>query len=140
MVESHSILMQFTLMSYRLDTHVKPLIWVEVVVEPHSRRYGSICFWWVLGIMFVVQFEIILAAVLSTWSKPNPNLKADQLQTTWKSSFQASSCDAYLQFCLCSTYSFPVPIDVSSPSFKSSIGSVTYVPDQDAIVWTIKQV
>ena len=33
-----------------------------------------------------------------------------------------------------------VPIDVSSPSFKSSIGSVTYVPDQDAIVWTIKQV
>ena len=33
----------------------------------------------------------------------------------------------------------PVPNDVDSPSFKSSIGTVTYVPDKDAFVWTIKQ-
>lgn len=26
---------EFDLMTYRLDTHVKPLIWVEAVVEPH---------------------------------------------------------------------------------------------------------
>lgn len=24
-------------MTYRLSTHVKPLIWVEAVVEPHSH-------------------------------------------------------------------------------------------------------
>lgn len=28
---------EFELMSYRLNTKVKPLIWVEAVVEPHSR-------------------------------------------------------------------------------------------------------
>ena len=26
---------EFDLMTYRLNTHVKPLIWVEAVVEPH---------------------------------------------------------------------------------------------------------
>jgi AP-1 complex subunit mu len=33
----------------------------------------------------------------------------------------------------------PVPNDVDSPSFKAAIGTVTYVPDKDAIVWSIKQ-
>lgn len=28
---------EFDLMTYRLTTHVKPLIWVEAVVEPHSH-------------------------------------------------------------------------------------------------------
>jgi len=33
----------------------------------------------------------------------------------------------------------PVPSDADSPSFKASIGTVQYVPDKDAIVWSIKQ-
>ncbi|RYY82849.1 hypothetical protein EON63_12495 [archaeon] len=33
----------------------------------------------------------------------------------------------------------PVPPDVDTPSFKASVGTVTYYPDRDAIVWTIKQ-
>lgn len=33
----------------------------------------------------------------------------------------------------------PVPPDVDSPQFKASIGTVTYVPDQDCIIWGIKQ-
>lgn len=33
----------------------------------------------------------------------------------------------------------PVPSDVDTPSFKASIGTVTYLPDKDAIVWSIKQ-
>jgi len=33
----------------------------------------------------------------------------------------------------------PVPRDVDSPSFKASIGTVTYYPDKDAIIWSIKQ-
>ena len=28
---------EFDLMTYRLSTHVKPLIWVEAVVEPHKH-------------------------------------------------------------------------------------------------------
>jgi AP-1 complex subunit mu len=34
----------------------------------------------------------------------------------------------------------PVPGDVDRPAFKASVGTVTYVPDLDAIKWTIKQV
>ena len=33
----------------------------------------------------------------------------------------------------------PVPSDVDSPSFKASIGTVTYIPDKDCIMWSIKQ-
>lgn len=33
----------------------------------------------------------------------------------------------------------PVPADADSPTFKANIGTVQYVPDKDAIVWTIKQ-
>merc|ERR1711916_155543 len=33
----------------------------------------------------------------------------------------------------------PVPSDADTPSFKAHIGNVQYVPDKDAIVWTIKQ-
>jgi len=33
----------------------------------------------------------------------------------------------------------PVPSDASSPNFKSSIGKVTYLPDQNCILWKIKQ-
>ena len=32
-----------------------------------------------------------------------------------------------------------VPSDVDSPSFKSSIGTVVYLPDRDCVVWSIKQ-
>ena len=87
---------EFDLMTYRLATHVKPLIWVEVVVEPHSRS----------------RIEYMIKA---------------------KSQFKSRSIANNVEIVI------PVPIDVDSPSFKSSIGSVTYVPDQDAIVWTIKQ-
>lgn len=33
----------------------------------------------------------------------------------------------------------PVPPDVDSPSFKSSVGNVTFLPDRDCVVWNIKQ-
>lgn len=33
----------------------------------------------------------------------------------------------------------PVPPDVDSPAFKASLGGVTYVPDVDAVKWSLKQ-
>ena len=33
----------------------------------------------------------------------------------------------------------PVPSDVDSPVFKTNIGSVWYVPEEDGMIWTIKQ-
>lgn len=87
---------EFDLMTYRLATHVKPLIWVEAVVEPHSRS----------------RIEYMVKA---------------------KSQFKPRSTANNVEIVI------PVPPDVDSPSFKASVGTVTYVPDRDAIVWTIKQ-
>ena len=83
-------------MSYRLNTQVKPLIWVEAVVEPHSHS----------------RIEYMIKA---------------------KSQFKARSIANNVDIII------PVPRDVDSPSFKASIGTVTYYPDRDAIIWSIKQ-
>jgi AP-1 complex subunit mu len=87
---------EFELMTYRLNTHVKPLIWVEAVVEPHSHS----------------RIEYMIKA---------------------KSQFKNRSIANNVEIII------PVPHDVDSPSFKASIGTVTYFPDRDAIVWSIKQ-
>jgi len=87
---------EFDLMTYRLNTHVKPLIWVEAVVEPHK---GS-------------RIEYMI-----------------KTRSQFKSRSVANNVEIII----------PVPTDVDSPSFKSSVGSVTYLPDRDAVVWTIKQ-
>lgn len=87
---------EFDLMTYRLNTHVKPLIWVEAVVEPHK---GS-------------RIEYMI-----------------KTRSQFKSRSVANNVEIII----------PVPSDVDSPSFKSSVGSVTYLPDKDAVVWTIKQ-
>eukprot|EP01039_Chlorochromonas_danica_P002611 gene2609-2854_t len=87
---------EFELMSYRLNTTVKPLIWVEAVVEPHSHS----------------RIEYMVKA---------------------KSQFKNRSIANNVEIII------PVPRDVDSPSFKASIGTVTYFPDRDAIVWSIKQ-
>jgi AP-1 complex subunit mu len=87
---------EFELMTYRLNTHVKPLIWVEAIVEPHSHS----------------RIEYMIKA---------------------KSQFKSRSIANNVEIVI------PVPPDVDSPSFKASIGTVTYFPDRDAVVWTIKQ-
>lgn len=86
---------EFELMSYRLNTHVKPLIWVEALVEPHPGR-----------------IEYMVKA---------------------KSQFKSRSIANGVEIRIA------VPTDVDTPSFKASVGTVTYVPDQDCIVWSIKQ-
>merc|ERR1712087_973272 len=87
---------EFELMSYRLNTQVKPLIWIEAVVEPHK---GS-------------RIEYMIKT---------------------RSQFKSRSVANNVEI------SIPVPPDVDSPSFKSSVGNVTYLPDKDCVVWTIKQ-
>jgi AP-1 complex subunit mu len=87
---------EFDLMTYRLNTHVKPLIWVEAVVEPHK---GS-------------RIEYMI-----------------KTRSQFKSRSVANNVEIII----------PVPPDVDSPSFKSSVGTVTYLPDKDSIVWNIKQ-
>jgi len=88
---------EFELMSYRLNTHVKPLIWIEAVVDPGQSK-----------------------------SKLEYMIKA-------KSQFKSRSVANNVEIII------PVPSDVDSPHFKTSVGNVRYMPDQDAIIWTIKQ-
>ncbi len=85
----------FDLMSYRLNTNVKPLIWIESVIErfAHSR------------------VEYVIKA---------------------KSQFKRRSTANNVEIVI------PVPSDADSPKFKTTIGSVKYVPEQNAIIWSIK--
>jgi len=87
---------EFELMTYRLNTQVRPLIWIEAHVEPHSHS----------------RIEYMIKA---------------------KSNFKRRSTANNVEIII------PVPSDADSPSFKTTIGTVQYVPDKDAIIWTIKQ-
>jgi AP-1 complex subunit mu len=88
---------EFELMSYRLNTHVKPLVWVETVVDRSSSR---------------TRVEYMVKA---------------------KSQYKARSVANNVEILI------PVPSDVDSPNFKTSIGSVKYLPGKDAMVWNIRQ-
>nr|XP_033780845.1 AP-1 complex subunit mu-2 [Geotrypetes seraphini] len=83
------------LMSYRLNTHVKPLIWIESVIEKFSHS----------------RVEIMVKA---------------------KGQFKKQSVANNVEI------SVPVPSDVDSPKFKTSVGSAKYVPQKNVVVWTIK--
>ncbi|XP_076814493.1 AP-1 complex subunit mu-1-like [Clavelina lepadiformis] len=86
---------EFELMSYRLNTHVKPLIWIESVIERHSHS----------------RVEIMVKA---------------------KSQFKRRSTANNVEI------QVPVPNDADSPKFKTSVGSVKWVPETGNLVWTIK--
>lgn len=83
-------------MTYRVDTHVKPLIWADCVVENFTRS----------------KIEYLVKA-----------------KTQFKSKSIANNVDIIV----------PVPPDVDSPSFKANVGTVKYVPDQNCMIWSIKQ-
>lgn len=87
---------EFELMTYRLNTNVKPLIWIEAIIDPHAHS----------------RVEYMIKA---------------------KSQFKTRSIANNVQIII------PVPPDADSPKFKSTIGSARYAPEQDAIIWTIKQ-
>jgi len=87
---------EFELMSYRLNTSVKPLIWIEAIVESHKNS----------------RIEYMVKA---------------------RSQFKARSTANNVQITI------PVPRDVDTPKFKTTVGSVKYAPEKDAIIWTIKQ-
>ena len=88
---------EFELMSYRLSTPVKPLIWIETVVDRSTSR---------------TRIEYMVKA---------------------KSQFKARSVANNVEIHI------PVPSDVDTPNFKTSIGTVKYLPGKDEMVWTIKQ-
>uniref|UniRef100_A0A8C8HKT2 MHD domain-containing protein n=1 Tax=Oncorhynchus tshawytscha TaxID=74940 RepID=A0A8C8HKT2_ONCTS len=86
---------EFELMSYRLNTHVKPLIWIESVIEKHSHS----------------RIEYMIKA---------------------KSQFKRRSTANNVEIHI------PVPTDADSPKFKTTVGSVKWIPENSEVVWSIK--
>ncbi|CAL8092585.1 unnamed protein product [Calicophoron daubneyi] len=86
---------EFELMSYRLNTHVKPLIWVEAIIEKHAHS----------------RMEYMVKA---------------------KAQFKRRSTANQVEIHI------PVPSDVDSPRFKSTMGGAKYVPETNVVVWTIR--
>jgi len=87
---------EFELMNYRLNTSVKPLIWIEALVENHP---GS-------------RVEYLIKA-----------------KSQFKPKSTANNVDIFI----------PVPRDADTPKFKASIGTVSYDPAKNRIIWNIKQ-
>jgi len=107
---------EFELMSYRLNTQVKPLIWVESEVRSHS---GS-------------RIEYTLKVRTSNVIKSSFSLDANadlQARAQFKRRSTANNVEILV----------PVPEDADSPRFRTNIGSVHYAPEQSAIIWKIKQ-
>ncbi|KAF6770424.1 hypothetical protein AHF37_09829 [Paragonimus kellicotti] len=86
---------EFELMSYRLNTHVKPLIWVEAIIEKHAHS----------------RMEYMVKA---------------------KAQFKRRSTANQVEIHI------PVPSDVDSPRFKTTMGSAKYMPETNMVVWTIR--
>ena len=113
---------EFELMSYRLNTQVKPLIWVECIVESHS---GS-----------RIEYMLKVSLMLSRLTSSSPQSASTSRLTP--------SRQARAQFKRRSTannveISIPVPDDADTPRFRTNIGSVHYAPETSSIVWKIKQ-
>jgi len=87
---------EFELMSYRLATSIKPLIWIDAVVERHAHS----------------RVEYLIKA---------------------KASFKEKSTANNVEIIV------PVPPDADTPLFKTTQGTVEYKPEQDAVIWRIKQ-
>ena len=134
---------EFTLMTYRLNTHVRALRAAPLL--PHSLGQG-------LSRRLVSQVKPLIW--VESVVEPHKNSRIEYLVKA-KSQFKSRSIANNVEIII------PVPPDVDSPAFKvrcpawfylstwcvltplhlhqASIGTVTYVPDKDAIVWSIKQ-
>ncbi len=86
----------FTLMNYRLNLKIKPLIWVEV----NRKELGP------------TKMKYLVRA-----------------KSNCKQKSTANNVMIYI----------PVPNDLQSPLFKSSLGNVTYSPDKEVLVWSIRR-
>ena len=86
----------FTLMNYRLNLKIKPLIWVEV----ERKELAS------------TKMKYLVKA-----------------KSNCKPKSTANNVSIYI----------PVPNDLQNPLFKSSLGSVTYSPDKEVLIWSIRR-
>ncbi|KAG5138083.1 hypothetical protein JHK82_022814 [Glycine max] len=103
----------FDLMTYRLSTQVKPLVWVEAQVEKHSKS----------------RIEIMVKA-RSQFKERRPLYMYLLLQTTQENLFYSTATNVEIEL--------PVPADATNPNVRTSMGSASYAPEKDALIWKIR--
>lgn len=107
---------EFELMSYRLTTQVKPLIWIESVIERHAHS----------RVEYMIKVRIDCELMEPTL--PFVHSFFFQAKSQFKRRSTANNVEVIIS----------VPSDADTPKFKTSIGSVKYVPEQNSFIWTIK--
>ncbi|NWW76900.1 AP1M2 protein, partial [Climacteris rufus] len=109
----------FELMSYRLHTQVKPLIWIESIIEKfsHSR----------VEIMVKVSPGVPLPL-----GDPQPAPDTPRCAPQAKGQFKKQSVANGVEIAV------PVPSDADSPKFKTTVGSARYLPERNVVIWSIK--
>uniref|UniRef100_A0A671T7S7 AP-1 complex subunit mu-2-like n=1 Tax=Sinocyclocheilus anshuiensis TaxID=1608454 RepID=A0A671T7S7_9TELE len=90
-------------------TNVKPLIWIESVIEKFSHSRVEIMY-----------------------------MKTDLIQSLSFSLFQAKGQFKKQSVANNVEIRVPVPSDADSPKFKTSTGHAKYVPEKNLVVWSIK--
>ncbi|KAI3684501.1 hypothetical protein L6452_33725 [Arctium lappa] len=84
----------FDLMTYRLNTQVKPLIWIDAQVERHARS------------------RVVLIKARSQFRE------------------RSNATNVHIDI--------PVPSDATKPIVRTTMGSASYAPEHDSIIWRIK--
>ncbi|KAG9351014.1 hypothetical protein JZ751_024903 [Albula glossodonta] len=107
------------LMSYRLNTTVKPLFWIESVIEKYSHSRVEI----------KVKDERSLSRLRSLSGMIRSR---DGSESLARSQFKSRSTANNVSIMV------PVPSDADSPKFKTSMGSAKWVPEKNAVQWNIK--
>lgn len=104
---------EFELMSYRISTPVKPLIWAEASVSIPSLS------------SLPVSYSLTPRQVEQRGSRL-------EYLVTVKAHFKRKSTATEVEIAV------PVPEDVDSPTFRAASGRATYVPARAAFVWRLK--
>lgn len=111
----------FELMSYRLGTRAKPLIWIESVIEKFSHSRVEI----------MVKVRRLGGRPRGPRPPVDPRhrmLSPPQAKAQFKKQSVANGVEIAV----------PVPSDADSPKFKTSVGSAKYLPEKNLVVWSIK--
>ncbi|NXV05959.1 AP1M2 protein, partial [Cettia cetti] len=110
----------FELMSYRLHTQVKPLIWIESIIEKFSHS----------------RVEIMVK--VSPGGSPRPSGTPARPLTPPAGPLQAKGQFKKQSVANGVEISVPVPSDADSPKFKTTVGSARYLPERNVVIWSIK--
>jgi AP-1 complex subunit mu len=107
---------EFELMSYRLNTHVKPLIWIESVIERHDHSRCEIGLRLCLNAVKCRFSCSWLLCAIDRLAESYAFCGRIEIMVKAKSQFKRRSTANNVEVVI------PVPSDADSPKFKTTIG------------------